>query len=287
MLTLFKNILKPNSPFKSHPHRCIIDITTACDLNCVDCNRSCGYNQASSNEYISLDRIQQFISESIDQKRLWYGLAKPKRPFQNRVWVRHGDPAAEGIRIEGGEPTLHPQFFAILELLLEYKKKHEPLTNIIVCSNGHSEKTRRILEKIPAEIKIVNSGKQSKAGQSHCAFNMAPIDDEAYQDHDFFCGCWLPLYYGFGLTKDGYYPHPICGNIDRVFGFNIGLKEMPPMGYSWEQHYKKLCPYCGHYSKYPPPSALRPRKIVDKDRGRMSASWQKAYAEYKRRTEES
>jgi hypothetical protein len=185
----------------------------------------------------------------------------------------------ERIRIEGGEPTMHPQLFEILDILLEYKNRHAPLTNIVLCTNGYSEKTLQILQKIPPDIIIVNANKPSYSINSHCAFNMAPIDEKSYKKHDFTSGCWLPLYYGIGLTRDGYYPHPICGGIDRVFGFKIALKDMPQRNHSWTKHYKKLCPYCGHYNKYPLPGYPQNENAI-KEQGMMSISWRKAYSKY-------
>lgn len=270
------------SSFKSHPHRIIIDITTSCNLHCIDCNRSCGQNQAPDNEHMSPDQIRKFVNESLEQGRLWYGRAEPTTPSQNGMKIEGGDPAIEGLRIEGGEPTMHPRLFEILGILLDYKRKHAPLTNIVLCTNGYSEHTRLVLIKMPSEITIVDSAKQSIYNSSHCAFNSAPKDDRAFKRHDFSKGCWLPLYYGIGLTRHGYYPHPICGSIDRVLGFNMGLKELPSSDYSWAEFYKRLCPYCGHYYKYAPSGPIGSKGRVE-DRGKMSPSWQTAYSEYRKK----
>ncbi len=245
------------SPFRSHPYRIIIDITNFCHLNCVDCNRSCGQGQAMANEHVTPDQIRRFVTESLDQERLW-----------------------EKIRIEGGEPTAHPQLFDILGILLEYTRRHSPSATIMLCTNGYGERARQVLARMPPGIVIVDSAKQSRSSDSHCAFNMAPVDHEAYEDGDFSNGCWLPTHYGIGLTRYGYYPHPICGNIDRVFGFDIGRKSLPAGHHLWMEQYRKLCPYCGHYNGYAPSGVIRNPEHIQ-ERGKMSPAWQEAYRAYK------
>jgi hypothetical protein len=109
---------------------------------------------------------------------------------------------------------------------------------------------------------------------------MAPVDDPKFARHDFSGGCWLPAYYGIGLTRHGYYPHPICGSIDRVFGFDLGLKKLPPPNFFWKKHFRKLCALCGHYDRYSPAGPRQTTGLID-DRGRMSTSWQRAYNKYR------
>lgn len=271
--------------FKSHPHRIIIDITSACDLACVDCNRSCGLNQAPSADHMDPGQVKRFVGESIRDGRLWYGEGEPLTPEQNGVRIEGGDPRHEGIRLEGGEPTQHPRLDSILAILLDYKRVSAPLTGIVICSNGVSEETRRVLASLPPGVRVRNSMKQEPANDLHCAFNMAPVDNPLFRGHDFSKGCWLPMYYGIGLTRHGYYPHPVCGAIDRVLGLDIGLKRLPPADHSWEEHYRRLCPYCGHYNRYTPGGPVRyaGRRT---ERGGMSPFWRKAYENYRKKKPE-
>lgn len=267
-------------PFTPHPNRIIIDITSACNISCPDCNRSCAAYQAPAREHMTPDQIRRFIAESVSAGRVWCGTAGPQEPEQNGIRISGGDPHYEGIRIEGGEPTQNPCFSDILELLLEYKRRSAPRTSLVLCSNGHGRKARDCLQKVPADITVYDSGKQAGGNDHHCAFNFAPVDSRVFRRHDFSNGCWLPLYYGIGLTHNGYYPHPICGGIDRVMGFDIGLKSLPPPNYSWREHYRMLCRYCGHYNRYCPEGAVRYAPAF-RERRRMSQSWQKAYAAYR------
>ena len=244
-------------PYKPNGHGIVIDVTTHCNLNCMDCNRSCGKNQAMSIEHISLDQIQKFIQESIAQKRRW-----------------------RGILIEGGEPTLHPDLPELVNLLIEYKKMHCPGMHIQVNSNGHDLLADAVLAKIPSEVKVFKSQKQTLHQEHHIAFNMAPSDLALYKNDSFSGGCFLTRRYGMGLTRYGYYPHPICGGIDRVFGFDIGRKTLPSCRDTMIDQFQTLCQYCGHYTTCHPKRFPRPKGFIEK--GKMSPSWSKAYSDYQK-----
>jgi len=94
-------ILRSGPPYPSRLDRIIIDLTHCCDLSCLDCNRSCGVDQAPAEEFISLDQIRRFVTESIAAGKHW-----------------------RRIMLEGGEPTLHPQLdeIHIAGCILLYEK---------------------------------------------------------------------------------------------------------------------------------------------------------------------
>ena len=111
-----------------------INLGYKCNLRCFNCEASC--RQAPSQESMSLEQINKFIDESIKQGRKW-----------------------KIITIVGGEPTLHPQIFDILQQLLLYKKCFSRDAKIRIFSNGAGEKVNSILSKIPQEIMIENTKK--------------------------------------------------------------------------------------------------------------------------------
>ena len=76
-----------------------IDITYRCNLACNNCNRSLGDGQAQTNDSMSLEQIEKFIDDSIKNNFNW-----------------------KQIRILGGEPTLHRQFFEVLDIFLKTHK---------------------------------------------------------------------------------------------------------------------------------------------------------------------
>jgi len=238
--------LRSGPPFRSRLDRIIIDLTHCCDLSCLDCNRSCGADQAPAEEFFSLEQMRRFIAQSI---------ATGKR------WSR--------IMLEGGEPTLHPQLEEILAELQDYRRLFSPGCEIELCSNGYSARARRLLERLPRGVRVKNSVKSSDRQKGHFGFNIAPIDLDEFRCADYGLGCYIHQIFGLGLTRSGYYPHPVCGGIDRVFGFDIGLKDLPASSADMAGQMRRLCPLCGHFREFRSNGEFPP--------GHKSPSWIKAY----------
>jgi hypothetical protein len=245
-------------PYKPNPRRVVIDVTNACNLQCIDCNRSCGQGQAMSVEHMSLDQIRRFIRESVAQGREW-----------------------QEILIEGGEPTLHPDLTGIVDLLLGYTRTSSPATKIRINCNGYHADSDKALAKLPCEIQVYKSEKRTRRQEHHCGFNVAPVDLVTYANDPFLNGCLLPTRYGIGLLRYGYYPHAVCGNIDRVFGFDVGRKALPSPEDRMVDQFRILCRYCGHYRECTPKPVFALRRVEGV--GTMSPAWIRAYAEYRRR----
>jgi hypothetical protein len=243
-------------PYRPSHKRIIIDITADCNFGCVDCDRSCGAGQAPAPEHMAVDQVIRFIGESRRQKRRW-----------------------EAIQIEGGEPTLHPQFLEIVHMLHSYVSQDSPATVIQVNTNGYSELSRSLVRRLPPAVAVYSSQKRQKVQPQHLAFNVAPADLAEHSAADFSQGCFLPLMYGLGFTRQGYYPHPICGGIDRVFGMDIGRRTLPETDDPLDEQFPQLCRYCGlfvHYNR-----AMHhglPKKLSP---GTMTGSWSRAYERYR------
>jgi|LGVF01.1.fsa_nt_gb hypothetical protein len=235
-----------NIHYKPNHYRIEIDITYACNLRCYNCNRSC--TQAPTTEYMTVGQIEKFTKESRERGRKW-----------------------EKIRIMGGEPTLHPHLFGILQALLNYKNDFSPQTRLILISNGFGPKVNRILSQIPKAIEIENTRKISMA-QKFDSFNIAPIDLSKYEYADFSRGCFLTFFCGIGLNRYGYYPCAVGGGIDRVFGFGIGRKKIPASNDLMRDQLQVLCKYCGHFK-------WDNTKLNAEE---MSSSWKRIYEKVKK-----
>ena len=173
------------------------------------------------------------------------------------------------IHVVGGEPTLHPHFLEILSILLEYKQNYSPDTLILVTSNGYGEKVNKILKKVPNQIAVSNTLKESKEQRFH-PFNQAPKDSIFYKYTDYSNGCPILQLCGMGLTPYGYYHCAVAGSIDRIFGFDKGRKVLPSQEDSMGELLQTFCPLCGHF-----------KCGVISNHTVMSPTWDLAYKEYK------
>jgi hypothetical protein len=257
-----RTAIRSGPPYRPSHGRIVVDLTTACDVGCLDCNRSCGARQAPAQEHLSLAQLQRFLDESLAQGRRW------------RV-----------IQLEGGEPTLHPQFHDIVERLDAYRRRHAPATVIKVISNGVGETTRAALAALPRAVDRYITDKRGRIQDSHCAFNVAPVDLPELRGTDFSSGCFLPAHEGLGLTRHGYYPHPVCAGIDRVWGFDVGRRTLPRPDDDLREQFARLCPLCGLFRFFRGRGRARPDLSPDQRerglRGTISPSWVHAYDRYR------
>ena len=226
-----KNIENGRIDFIPNLNKIEIDITYDCNLKCKSCNRSC--TQApSKDDYMTVEQIKKFIEESIELGKKW-----------------------ELINILGGEPTLHPDLLEIVRLIYEeYILKHSPNTILQITSNGYSQESRDILSKLPDSPNIVvdkRSFKTSNKIDYFTPFNLAPIDTQKYRESDFSKGCWVTSYCGIGLNKYGYYPCGVAGAMDRVMGYDIGIKSLKEVTVDkLKELLDVFCRYCGNFVDY-------------------------------------
>ena len=231
-----------------------IDLTYLCNLRCNNCNRSSA--QAPEAAHIDLDVVRQFVDDSLLARRNW-----------------------SRIRLLGGEPTLHPDFMAILNELERYRAEY-PDTSIQLVTNGYGSKVKRILQSIPKSIYIENSSKNSDVQPGFGPFNLAPQDSASYLWADYRNGCAIASTCGLGLTPQGYYPCAIAGGIDRVLGLQRGRSRLPPASDEMRDLMDTACRLCGRFRDgHYVPERLRPPLLKQE----TSPSWQKIYEDWRSR----
>lgn len=236
--------------WKRSLRRIDIDITYACNLRCNDCNRS--VPQALSSTSLTKRDVERFVVDTVASGHDW-----------------------DLIKLAGGEPTLHPQFLEILDVLRDYRRRHNPRVRIFVCTNGYGDRVKRIIAQIPADIVVDNTAKSGSLQEDFEPFNRAPCDLAEHRRSDYTNGCWITQYCGIGLTPSGYYQCSIAGGIDRVFGLDVGRCTIPVPSDPLHDQMDALCRYCGHFCKQFTPEAQDER---------LTASWQKAYADWRDRS---
>lgn len=237
--------------FHRSRRRIELNITFACNLRCVNCDRSC--EQAPTSMHMSVQQVQTFIEESIATGYKW-----------------------DDIVLIGGEPTIHPDFLKIVEALRQYINLHAPLTRIIVFTNGFGRKVNDMIECLPGDIVVENSEKDGTTPivSYHRSFNVAPVDLPVYRNADYRNGCWITQQCGIALGPSGYYPCGAAAGMDRILGLDAGRQALPREDDSMDDLLNTFCRNCGHFKREP--------EALPAPAG-QSAAWQNAYAAYKTR----
>ena len=219
-----------------------LDITWLCNLSCPHCNRSCP--QAPTTEHLSLSAIAGFLDDSRARDLRW-----------------------ERIRLLGGEPTLHPQFPEVLDLLHAYWL-WSGQTVVELATNGTGARVKRTLATLPDWLAVDDTDK-SKGIDHFVPFNRAPMDRPIYRATDKRNACWVAQNCGMGFGPGGYYPCGPAAGIDRVFGFDVGRPELPGEQDDMEDLLELFCSRCGGFQR----EVGRPTSDTE-----MSVSWKEAYA---------
>jgi hypothetical protein len=183
-----------------------------------------------------MEQLHSFMDESIERNIIW-----------------------ERIRLLGGEPTLHKNFFEILKCLMTYRTHFNPNLEIVVCTNGSGNHVNHVLSKIPGGIVIKNTYKSDRQ-RLFRPFNMAPGDSKFFAFSDFSCGCRIISDCGLGVTPNGYYVCAVSGGIDRIFNFGLGRKSIPDPEDTLEDQLRVFCPLCGHFGFRFPTQSIRQSK---------------------------
>jgi hypothetical protein len=223
-------------------------ITLECNLKCKWCDHLCNTGLVQP-KHMSLEEVEKYTDIIM--------------PFVSPL---------SRIAIAGGEPTLHPQIFSVLDIILS---KIRPLLRvpILFFSNGVGEKVStaiiemknkysvresdlinrkrgsiRILCESPDQIflvrsKVDNAQAYARGESDHMPIFRAAIDYMNEEDI-FKKECWLKDVCGYGITSRGIF---ICAAraaaISEVFELEYGFNHMPSLEEESNQ-LKSLCKYC-------------------------------------------
>ncbi len=229
-----------------------IELTWACNLSCLNCNRS--VRQAPTGEHMTVAQIDRFLEESRERGNQW-----------------------RKVRLLGGEPSLHPDFLAIVDRL-DAARGDGTVGEIQVSTNGHGERVRAAIARVRDRVTVDNSAKESDVQPHFGDFNVAPRDLPGFRRSAYRNGCWVIEGCGMGLTPYGFYPCAVAGGIDRVLGLGLGRLTLPFEEDDMEEDLEALCAWCGRFrTGHFVPRDLRPAVQGEP----MTKSWQDAYAAWR------
>jgi hypothetical protein len=221
-----------------------LDLTYDCNLHCKWCNRLCG------TRFRKPDRVSLEIFE------------------RNIHAIESHVDNQTGIKVIGGEPTLHPQIIDMLDLLLKYIRPKMRFA-IDIYTNGVGPKIQKVLNQIRAKYstytlfgslspdisKRATSDKQfyivvSKASITgsfsvgmHESVYKAAQDMVPEMQEDYSQNCRIHHYCGYGVTPNGIFICSIAPAIATIFKLKGGLDRFPTLQEENEQ--KQLyCKYC-------------------------------------------
>lgn len=99
-----------DAPYVGRPHRLYFAVTNDCNRACPWCSV---YSQPGLQTYLDLDRFQQILTEKLTELR------------------RDGQLEFEA-QLEGGEPTLHPDLLAMVEIVWATQR----CRRVVLSTNG-------------------------------------------------------------------------------------------------------------------------------------------------------
>jgi hypothetical protein len=200
-----------------------LNVTYSCDLACVGCNRGC-FIKPPFAPAMTLERLAQVYAEV---KALGVQLHR--------------------TRICGGEPTLHPDFQAIVDMAVANSR------HVRLYSNQHSDRARRNVAavqgrhagvRIMGRIAVKKRGSRVFRPETRTIF-IDPTDAGVYCPWP--CKSMFGRVCGMGVDQLGYTLCPTGGAIDSLLGLGAratSLSQMLDMGFvEWQA--QTLCRHCG------------------------------------------
>ena len=228
-----------------------INCTYACDRRCANCNRVTRIAPSCPSEDLDPAQLARMLEEA-----------------------SHGGPRWTRIVLTGGEPTMHPGFEELVDVMMDYKQRRNPECHMTTFTYHHPEhycKIERATRKHPL-FQVWDTGKQEGRIHRWAPF-MAPIDNPKRDPNHFYRGCHMNCRLcGTGYDYKGFYCCPVATNIARIFGMDMAIQHPKDVTLeSLTDQFQAVCPKCGLYNYYP---------AGDSAKDLVSKSWLEAFRRY-------
>jgi hypothetical protein len=233
------------------------NITYKCNQKCPHCYAFCHLDIPDKDD-MSLEQVGKVVS----MLKAEFGGSFTRRSF---------------IDVLGGEPLVHPDVFEIVELLVSLKKEYGLFQPVYISTNGSGSlvknNLKRVVDAFGRFLKVGIKGDESR--REHYNVMVAPVDTPAScfakckvdPDHNYGKFCETPTRCGVAIDAHGFYPCSYAASIDRMFGFNVGIKHHPTQE-ELDEVKRILCKFCHR----PIFTAYGTYNLKTK----ISVSWQKA-----------
>ena len=212
---------------------CHIEVTNYCEKSCIYCSRWTRHLRPDQYFYMTLDEIE-FALETLLPKT-WPGNSHMKWP--NRVGII------------GGEPTLHPEFEAICELLLKYDSSNR--FGLWTYGGRAYDYYKSLIDKT---FGLVAYNEHNKEQEKTCKHQPATVAiGEAVPDKELrdklIDNCWVQLNWCPSIAQGKAYFCEVAYGIDRLFNLNSGWD----LDYEWfvkvpgefDDQVSSCCHLCG------------------------------------------
>lgn len=201
----------------SDKHFTLIEITNSCINKCSGCSRA--VSLLKQHQYMTLEEIETAL-KSLEG------------------WTRP-------VGIFGGEPTLHPDFPQVCELLSKYFPKEQRA--IFTCGGSKYEKYKDMIEETFGVINF-NDHKTPSLHQPILVSGYEVIDDKKMCDV-LIRRCWVQQIYCHIITKRGAFFCEIASTIDLLHNGQSGVKVTPGWwkrdATQWKDQITNNCRNCG------------------------------------------
>lgn len=223
-----------------------IAITYVCNVSCNNCLALSPQAPTKRDQDVSVDDIVRFVDESAACAYPW-----------------------EWIKFHGGEPTLHPQLLELAQVMVDYRRKHNPKVRLSIVSNDtNPERVAAVLAlgfDPQVSPKVRNNTDKSGNKLLYVPVNVSPVDLGVSPTS----GCFIPQECGIAMNNLGFWPCGPAAAAARVFGYEAPVTHVQDLTPERLMVLYKHCDHCGF--------AMKQDRIFEQ---RTSPTWATKLAAY-------